>query len=281
MPVEMLVNSFEAQTTELFDVASRLKMPDVVVIPACNEELDIPATLLSLSRSVRPIIPIVLENASDTGDKTCEYACRMGAIVLQCAPAKMRATQVGLNAGRERFPLQRVVHFGDADNLYSRTTVSAISDAARRTNVANRGDGALQFGLGIYDHGESLVVDAMRSGRLIRKAVERKVKGQTPMPYGFNYAIHIGKDGKIVNALNKIDPLLFVGEESEVCRAAIASGLAIDHSVSPRSFVFTRSDLIRSRAEWRDFKGASMDTKTKYYKRNYPDVDFVPNAEGR
>ena len=31
-----------------------------------------------------------------------------------------------------------------------------------------------------------------------------------PMPYGFNYAIHIGKDGKVVEALNKIDPLLFV-----------------------------------------------------------------------
>jgi hypothetical protein len=281
IPAEVLVNSFEAQTTELFNDAGCLKMPDVVVIPACNEEQDMPATLLSLSRAARPLVPIVVENGSDTGDRTCEYASRMGAIVLQCAPAKMRATQVGLNASRERFPLQRVVLFGDADNLYPRTTVLAISDAARRTNVANRGDGALQFGLGIYDHGDSLIVDAMRSGRLIRKAVERKVIRQTPMPYGFNYAMHIGKDGKIVDALNKIDPLLFVREESEICRAALASGLVIDHSVSPRSFVFTRSDLIKSRAEWRDFKGASMDTKTKYYKRNYPDVDFMPNTKGR
>ena len=170
IPAEVLVNSFETQTTELFDAASRLEMPDVVVIPACNEEQDIPATLLSLSRSIRPVIPIVVENGSDTGNKTYEYASRMGAIVLQCAPAKMRATQVGLNTSRERFPLQRVVHFGDADNLYPRTTVSAISNAAKRTNVANRGDGALQFGLGIYDHGDSLVVDAMRSGRLLKES---------------------------------------------------------------------------------------------------------------
>ncbi len=281
IPAEALVNMFEAQTTELFNDAGRLKMPDVVVIPACNEEQDIPATLLSLSRATRPVVPIVVENGSDTGDRTFEYANRMGAIVLQCAPAKMRATQVGLNASRERFPLQRIVHFGDADNLYPCTTVLAISNAARRTNAANRGDGALQFGLGIYDHGDSPVVDAMRSGRLIRKAVERKVKGQTPMPYGFNYAVHIGKDGTLVDALNNIDPLLFVREESEICRAAIASGLAIDQLVSRHSFVFTRSDLIKSRAEWRDFKGASMDAKTRYYKRNYPDVDFKQNAQGR
>lgn len=281
VPAEVLVEEFEAQTTELFNIASHLQTPDVVVIPACNEEQDIPATLLSLSRAVRPVVPIVVENGSDPGNKTYEYASRMGAVVLQCAPAKMRATQVGLAASRERFPLQSVVHFGDADNLYPTKTVAAISEAAKRTNVANRGEGALQFGLGIYDHGTSLAVDLMRSGRVIRKAVEYKIKGLPPVPYGFNYAMHVGKDGRIIEAFNKIDPLLFVREESEICKAAVASGMALDHLLSPSAFVFTRSDLIRSRAEWRDFKGASIDTKTRYYKRNYPGIDFIPNVNGR
>jgi hypothetical protein len=281
LPAEELVSNYEVQTTELFSTAQSLRAPDIVVLPACNEEQDIPAALLSLSRSIRPVIPIVVENGSQPDDKTYEYASRMGAIVLHSEPAKMRATQVGLSVARERFPMQRLIHFGDADNLYPKATIAAISEAAKRTNVENRGEGALQFGMGVYDHGESLVVDTMRSGRLIRKAVERKARGQSPMPYGFNYAVHIGKDGKVVEALNAIDPQLFVREESEIVKAVIASGLAISQLVSPGAFVFTRSDLIRTRAEWSEFKGASMETKTKYYKRNYPDVDFVPNAKGR
>lgn len=281
VPATELVTQYKDETTECFDAARRLEVPDVVVIPACNEERDIPAALLSLSRSVRPVVPIVVENGSEAHDKTVEFASRMGAIVAQCAPAKMRATQIGLALSREHFPLQPVIHFGDADNLYPKSTVAAISEAARRTNVANRGEGALQFGLGVYDHGVSLMVDAMRSGRLIRKAVQRKIHGQAPMPYGFNYAVHIGKDGDVIEMLNAIDPLMFVREESEICKAALARGLAIDQLVSPKAFVFTRSDLIKSRAEWRDFKGASMETKTKYYKRNYPGVDFSPNSKGR
>lgn len=281
IPAEVLVNNFGAQTTELFDVANRLETPDVVVIPACNEEQDISATLLSLSRSARPVIPIVVENGSNAGDKTYEYASRMGAIVLQCEPAKMRTTQIGLRASRERFPMQPVVHFGDADNLYPKTTVAAISKAAHKVNERNDGNGSLIFGMGIYDHGSSLTVDAMRSGRLIRKAIQRKVKGQDPMPYGFNYAVHVGDDETVVEAIESLDPLLFVREESEIRKAALASGLIIDQLIHPHAFVFTRSDLIRSRAEWREFKGASMDTKTKYYKRNYPDVDFSPNPNGR
>ncbi|HCH33960.1 MAG: hypothetical protein UY35_C0019G0005 [Candidatus Saccharibacteria bacterium GW2011_GWC2_48_9] len=281
VPAEVLVNNFEARTTELFETATRLETPDVVVIPACNEEQDIAATLLSLSRSERPVVPIVVENGSREKDRTYEYACRMGAVVLQCAPAKMRATQVGLAMSRELFPAQPVIHFGDADNLYPVATVPAISKATQRTNESNGGNGALQFGLGVYDHGSSPVVDVMRSGRLIRKAVQRKIKGETPMPYGFNYALHVDSDETIIDAMNAIDPLLFVREESEICKAALQSGLAIDQLVSLSAFVFTRSDLIKSRAEWNEFKGASMDTKTKYYKRNYPDVDFLPNSEGR
>ena len=64
VPAEVLVNNFEARTTELFETANRLETPDVVVIPACNEEQDIAATLLSLSRSERPVVPIVVENGS-------------------------------------------------------------------------------------------------------------------------------------------------------------------------------------------------------------------------
>lgn len=281
VPAEVLVDSFGAHTSELFEAASRLEAPDVVVIPACNEEQDIPANLLSLSRSVRPVVPIVVENGSDASDKTHEYAIRMGAIVLQCEPAKMRATQIGLKASRERFPMQSVVHFGDADNLYPKITVSAMSKAVQKTNEQNDGNDALVFGMGVYDHGSSIAVDVMRSGRLIRKAVQHKLKGEAPMPYGFNYALHIGKNESVVEAMGALDSRLFVREESEIRKVALASGLVIDQLVHPHAFVFTRSDLIRSRAEWRDFKGAPMDTKTKYYKRNYPGVDFLPNSNGR
>jgi hypothetical protein len=279
---ETLIANYATQTSELFSYAARLDKPDVVVIPACNEERDITSTLLSLSKSVRPVVPIVVENGSSTEDKTYEYAERMGAIAVHCAPSKMRATQVGLMMSRERFPRQPITHFGDADNLYPRACIATVSTSTEKSNKDNNDRGALVFGMGAYDHGLSRVVDVMRTGRLVRKAVGRKLRGEAPMPYGFNYALHTGhKPDEILEALNGLDPQLFVREESEICKAALASGLIINQTIRPASFVFTRSDLIQNHAEWREFKGASMATKTKYYKRNYPDVNFIPNDKGR
>lgn len=281
IPAENLVETYASTTTEHFEVARQMERPSIVVIPACNEENDLPAALLSLSRSIQPVVPIIVENGSSAKDRTYEYATRMGAIVLQCEPAKMRATQVGIRFARERFPEQSVIHFGDADNLYPRMCISALARAAKGANERNNQNGALVFGLGWYDHGPNTVVDMMRSGRIIRKAISRKISGNTPMPYGFNYAVHIDKDERLVEEVCSIDPLMFVREESEICKAATAAGATISQPLSPTAYVFTRGDLIKTRAEWRDFKGASMDTKTKYYKRSYPTIDFKPNSNGR
>lgn len=276
-----LVSRYAPFTSDRFGAAGKMDTPHIVVIPACNEQIDLPATLFTLARSSEPILPIVVENGSSNGDKTLEYAERMGAIALHCEPAKMRATHIGLRYARHHYPDQAVIHFGDADNLYPRICISAIGRATQQVNKANYGNGALLFGLGAYDHGSSPVVDLMRTGRVLRKAVSRKASGKAPMPYGFNYAIHLGRDDQFADAINKINPLLFVREESEICNAATATGVRISQLVSLSAFVFTRGDLIRSRDEWRDFKGASMDIKTKYYKRNYPAVDFLPNSQGR
>lgn len=281
MPAEDLVSEYEDYATEQFCIARKFAAPDVVVLPACNEEKDIPAALFSLSGASRPVVPIVIENGSGADDKTYEYAERMGAMVLQCEPAKMRATQLGLQASRELFPKQPIINFGDADNLYPKRAVAAVSDAAHAASKKNDDDGALVFGMGVYDHGESLAVDIMRTGRLFRKAVERKLKGKSPMPYGFNYALHTDKDGRVVEAIGSLDPLLFVREESEICIAALSVGLVISQSINPNAVVYTRSDLIRNLAEWRRFKGAPMGTKVQYYERNYPEVDFLPNSNGR
>lgn len=280
-PAETLVNRYEADTTQLFENAAGMQNPDVLVIPACNEQRDLPAMLYSLSRASRPVVPIVVENGSHDEDKTFEYAERMGAIALRCEPAKIRATQIGLRYAREHFPAQPIVHFGDADNLYPSICIAAISNATQKANTRNQGEGTLVFGMGAYDHGSSAVVDAMRSGRVLRKAISRKLEGKPPMPYGFNYALHMGKDDQLAEALHALNPLLFVREESEICKAALRAGASISQLVSPKAYVFTRGDLIKSREEWRDFKGAPMDTKTKYYKRNYPTVDFEPNSNGR
>lgn len=258
-----------------------MSAPNIIVIPACDEQLDIPAALLTISKSNEPTLPIVVTNGCSNDDKTYEYAQKMGAVTLRCEPAKMRATQVGLNYAVEHYPSQPIVNFGDADNLYPRRCIGAISRAVQRANLKNDGKGAILFGLGIYDSGTSKTVDLMRSGRVIRKAFINKIYNKQPMPYGFNYALNLDADSKILDAINQINPMLFVREESEICEAVTRSGGTINQMVSLKSFVFTRGDLIRSREEWRDFKGADMNIKTKYYKRNYPNIDFQPNAKGR
>lgn len=280
-PAESLVEAHYDATTELFRVAASMESPNIVVIPACNEERDLPAALLSLSRSSSPVLPVVVENGSQASDKTVEYAERMGAIAIRCEPAKMRATQVGLQYALAHFPEQKVVHFGDADNLYPRFCIPAIARATRKANERNSEKGALLFGMGAYDHGSSMIVDLMRSGRVARKAVLRRLKNEAPMPYGCNYAIHVGNSDEFIDAIGSIEPRLFVREESAICKAAFNAGATISQLVSPAAYVLTRGDLISTRDEWRDFKGASMQTKTDYYKRKYKDVEFVPNEDGR
>jgi hypothetical protein len=282
IPASELVDSQEHYTAEFFGIAARMDTPDVVVIPACNEQEDLPAALVSLARSARPVVPVVVENGSRRRDRTTEYAERMGAIVLSCESAKMRATQIGLQFARSRFPEQPVVHFGDADNIYPRALVPAMARAAVRANLCNERNGALVFGMGAYEHGPSTIVDLMRSGRILRKAVLNKAKDKSPMPYGANYALHVADDSEeLLEGIYALNPLLFVREESEICAAALTAGASVSQLVRPSAYVFTRGDLIRTRDEWRRFKGAPMDVKTEYYKRNYPDVDFLPNPEGR
>lgn len=281
LTAENIVNTYSDATYKIFKKAHAMSCPNIVAIPACNEQVDLPAALLTLSRSNVPVLPIVVDNGSEKDDKTYDYARRMGAVTLRCEPAKMRATQVGLRYARTHFPEQKIIHFGDADNLYPRNCVSAIHKATNRASENNNNRGTLLFGLGAYDHGSSLTVDLMRSGRVIRKAISRKFTHKTPMPYGFNYALHLGKNEQITEAIYALDPLLFVREESEICKAVISAGGTISQLISLGAYVFTRGDLIKTRSEWRDFKGASIQTKTKYYKRNYPNVDFKPNAEGR
>lgn len=281
IPADEIVSGYEYVTSEQFRTASRMKTPNLLVLPECDEQADLPSALLTLSRSTVPVVPIVVENGSSPQDKAFEYAERMGAIALHCEPAKMRATQTGLKYARDHFPDQPVIHFGDADNLYPSVCIAAMAGASKRANRKNNNNGALVFGMGAYDHGPSAVVDVMRSGRLLRKAVHRKVYGKPPMPYGFNYVVHVDANDALPKALFEIDPRLFVREESEICKAALSAGAAIGQSVRLGTYVFTRGDLIRSRKEWREFRGAPMHIKIDYYERNYPDLDFTPNANGR
>jgi len=259
IPAEEVVFRYEDATTELFDTAGQMETPNVVVIPARNEQLDLPATLLTLSRSTVPVVPIVVENGSDPEARTCEYAARMGAIVLRCEPAKMRATQVGLSFARKHFPAQPLIHFGDADNLYPSFCIASMARVTRRANKRNNGNGAAVFGLVAFDHGPSIHVDLAQSVHGLRKAIQSKLTGRPPMPCGANYALHVDENGELSEALYGLNPLLFVREETEICKAVHEIGAVIRKELLPSTYVFTRGNLTRE--EWKHFKGGSMDKK--------------------
>ena len=262
-------------------MAADMAKPNIFILPACNEQRDLPAALATLAMSSVPTLAIVVENGSNPGDRTYEYAKQMGAITLNCKPAKMRATQIGLKHAREHYPDQPVIHFADSDNLFPSRLVRTMAQASRTANLHNQGNGAIVFGLGAFEHGPSAAVDMMRNGRILRKAARRKLDGSPPMPYGANYALHIGKDGKLVAAMLGLDPTLFVREENAICDAAIATGATVTQIIRPSAFVFTRGDLICTREEWRTFRGAPMETKADFYRRKYPHIAFSVFTEHR
>ncbi|HEY7225049.1 MAG TPA: glycosyltransferase family A protein [Micromonosporaceae bacterium] len=86
-----------------------------VVIPARDEEHDLPATLLALARSTVSVVPIVVDNGSQ--DDTGAVAAHLGARVVSAeSGAKMAATQAGLRHAITNLATKDVL-FTDADTL--------------------------------------------------------------------------------------------------------------------------------------------------------------------
>jgi glycosyltransferase involved in cell wall biosynthesis len=248
----------------------RFSSPDgfPVLIPAFNEEVDLPATLLALARSNIDIKPIVIDNAST--DSTAEYATAMGAITIhENVPGKMKATQTGLEQARA-MGYKRIL-FTDADTLPGKKWAVSMHELAGRIDPTQ---GGLVAGTGLFDHGPNLTTDILRSANSYARATMRRVQGKYPMTQGYNYLLALDMDGVVAEGINDLAPNLFPGEDFAIRDKVIEGGGHIVWATGPDTLVFTRNDRFRSLGEG-IMTRLGFKQREELYQDQYGNLDFV------
>ena len=263
MPPEEVMERFSARTTESFGGSGGTP----VIIAARNEERDLPATLVALSRNPE-LKPVIAVNGTD--DQTAERAAAMGARVFECGmPFKLAALQLatgGLLDEGHKGPLL----YTDADTLVGPNWAASM----RRTFRSGTEAQSPQVVLGgvAFHMGSNELFDFARSARLAVKNHVIARSGEQIGASGANMAIDFGGRGKAVEAYMGLDPKLFIGEEQAIIDSLRAIGAVVLSSASFSSIALTRND----RHDLRQLLGlrqpnATPEDHIAYYPE-YPDI---------
>lgn len=235
-----------------------------VFIAARNEEDDLPATLLALSWSSVPVMPVIVVNG--TTDATAERAERMGALVLE-APVnfKMAALQYGvarIDPEGRRGPLL----FTDADTLMGSTWAETMADTCRAGSRP-----VVALANSVFSHGESWPADVLRSARNIAIDQLRRVRHRRSIAHGHNMAIDFAGSRAARDAYASIDPARFIGEEEEIVYRILQAGGECRSDTSFRAMVVTRGDRFNLSDLWRLRRDPGHQGRTARY-AEYGDV---------
>jgi glycosyltransferase involved in cell wall biosynthesis len=232
-----IVRDYSAFSRERFSNTDGLP----VIVPAFNEEHDLPSTLLALARSNIDIRPIVIDNGSN--DATSAIANRMGAIsIKESEPSKVRATQEGLNIIKE-MGYKRVL-FTDADTLMGKKWAASMYGLAEDIDTIT---GGIVTGSAIIEHGGSFSTDALRSiNCLIRDVYRHFSNDRMPMVRGFNYLLVLDDAGLHYDSVQSMPSDLFPGEDFAIRDRVMENGGILKATLRPETLVFTRGDRYRS-----------------------------------
>ena len=152
----------------------------LVVIPAWNEQEDLPRTLLQLSKSYDSPRALVVDNGSE--DKTAEYAHHLGAFVIhEDRPTKRRAMTTAFDILLNDFDHDGPILLTDADTLVTPSWAGALH---RLTSTTDQGRGAAVNTTGVY-HQEgkpiySMAVTAGSQAASLRARMGGKIRGFGP-----------------------------------------------------------------------------------------------------
>lgn len=241
IPSAEILDTYSSLTQEHFDIIGR-RQHTPVVIPARDEQHDLPHLLLSAAQSDWPLLPVVVENGST--DNTLETAKIMGAHTLQLARAsKVAATLEGSLYAREHLGANHAL-YTDADALLTRNWGSFM--CRNLVQLDTDGTGAMYVGGIMYAHGESSLTDTILSVRHIQ-ARHRTIKsGQNPLVVGANYGLSFDRGGRILRTLASIDPNIFIGDDLATRDAMISAGVRVAGDASLQSTVLVRGDRLHS-----------------------------------
>ncbi len=236
----MVENEFSAYTRDAFNSARRLDRIQPLVIPARNEEEDLPGTLLAAARTGEAL-PIVLDNNSS--DRTAEIARHMGAITAKVEHGnKMAATQEGLRIASQELGA-RAVYLTDADTLVPRLWIASMN---RELEKADAGNGAAIFGNPFLWHGPSRFTDSVLNIAKLTRAVKQSITNGDIIARGANYAVQLDEEGRMLAALNNLDGSMFNGDDYHIKEALVNSGAAVRNTARLDTAVVSRNDRVTS-----------------------------------
>lgn len=240
---DQIVDQYSQATAMHFDVLKKACLTDAspinfLLIPARNEEEDLPGTLLAASRAEN-VLPFVLNNNST--DKTGEVATSMGAILIDVPVGGIIAS---VQAGIKRAMEYRVdkLFFTDADTLVPPTWHKAMDE---RLNQVDQGKGAIAYGNAVLWYGEHKSTDMVLSvGKALRFAIHGMHSDPELPAYGYNHAIRFDRDGRIIEEIRKLDPRITNGADTQVKNAVLSAGGTVGYAHGMRSWVVPRNDRI-------------------------------------
>lgn len=210
-----------------------------IVIRAFNEMDDLPKLLYALSRSTKPVNPIIIDNGSTDGTSDVAKTLHLPAVEEQnrgVVPASIAA--FGYIKQHELF--SRQVLFLDADCIPGPKWADSMGRLADRFV-----NGGIAYGLYCY-YGGQLASDTLLSSAYFCKNLVSYVYRRKVTAHGGNSAISFDEDGKILNACLNLDTQYKIGLGGLIRdRIKSAGGVAV-RTYSPDTIVPTRSDRMPS-----------------------------------
>lgn len=236
-----------------------------VVIPTRNGAEDLPATLTSLSQSDRHVLPIVVENNST--DNTLEVADRFGAVCLTSEGSKMGALQTGLGYVAEMGC--GLVVITDDDILAQRGWAGNME---RTMTSLNDGRGVIVCGTSFTMHGKNPVVDVAYTSYRAARDAAYTMTGKEFSVRGHNYGIAFDNNGRVLEAVNELDPRIFEGDAHAVLASARSAGAIVHTTIKPDMAVVTKGDRLSTVAE--ALRAVFGNERSDSYRKQYGE-DYV------
>lgn len=270
---DTVIRRYGKLTTKLF-AANTQATP--VVIPARDEEHDIPACLVSVASSTLPLHPIVVINESH--DRTAERAAAMGATVVTINHVrKMGANQLGLKTAIKGNwwpdPEHKVVLFTDADTLLPKRWAETLSRHLLSASISASVNGAAVYGSSVYIHGPSLWADLGQSIHGFYVDIRQLLTHGTPLVRGHTYGILLDPYGIMVRAIDALNPKQMYRDDVTIYNTLKQNGVVMLRCLHPKAIVMTRGDRAHS---WSEFQRNVSDS---IYEQSTYDQQYQINNE--
>lgn len=224
-----------------------------VIIPARNEEMDLPACLVSLANSVRPVHPVVVVNCSN--DRTKEFALELGATTLEIdGVKKIGATQYGIRTVIEQGFLSdrehKIILFTDADTILPRRWSLHLSRRLTKAFAIAPQKGAAIFGSAAYLHGPSMLADLAQCLHGFYLDISYAIQRKQPLVRGANYGIILDTANTILSTFENLNPRQIYRDDVKIHQKLHEAGVQILRALHPETVIITRGDRATSLAEF-------------------------------